>query len=41
MSSASLGLIDPLLRNVQDLNNQTPTPVHRALRRREDSTALF
>ncbi len=27
MSFASLGLIDPLLRNVQDLNYQTPTPV--------------
>jgi len=27
MSFASLGLIDPLLRNVQDLNYRTPTPV--------------
>jgi ATP-dependent RNA helicase RhlE len=27
MSFASLGLIDPLLRNVQGLNYQTPTPV--------------
>ncbi|OLL31060.1 DEAD/DEAH box helicase [Burkholderia sp. SRS-W-2-2016] len=27
MSFASLGLIDPLLRNLQDLNYQTPTPV--------------
>src|ERR1700744_94451 len=27
MSFASLGLIDLLLRNVQDLNYQTPTPV--------------
>src|ERR1700743_2826811 len=27
MPFASLGLIDPLLRNVQDLNYQTPTPV--------------
>ena len=27
MSFASLGLIDPLLRNMEDLNYQTPTPV--------------
>ncbi|MBW8837460.1 MAG: DEAD/DEAH box helicase, partial [Burkholderia sp.] len=27
MSFASLGLIDPLLRNMRDLNYQTPTPV--------------
>ena len=27
MSFASLGLIDPLLRNLQDLNYQAPTPV--------------
>src|ERR1700761_6441859 len=27
MSFASLGLIDPLLSNLQDLNYQTPTPV--------------
>src|SRR5690349_23499457 len=27
MSFASLGLIGPLLRNLQDLNYQTPTPV--------------
>src|SRR3954463_11525000 len=27
MSFASLGLMDPLLRNLQDLNYQTPTPV--------------
>src|SRR5215469_8935277 len=27
MPFASLGLIDPLLRNVHDLNYQTPTPV--------------
>jgi superfamily II DNA/RNA helicase len=27
MSFASLGLIDPLLRNLRDLNYQTPTPV--------------
>ncbi|MGF6544844.1 superfamily II DNA/RNA helicase [Paraburkholderia youngii] len=27
MSFASLGLIDPLLLNVQGLNYQTPTPV--------------
>jgi ATP-dependent RNA helicase RhlE len=27
MSFASLGLIDPLLRNLHDLNYQTPTPV--------------
>ena len=27
MSFASLGLIDPLLRNLRDLNYQAPTPV--------------